>query len=388
MGNNNIKFIILTTIPNSLNFFKNQINGLNEIYDVTLISSPSPLLKEIADREHVNYKGIEMKREISIISDLISLLKLIIYFISYKPQIIHCNTPKASLLGLIAGYLTRVPNRIYYIHGFRYEGTFGFKRKLLIGMEKISCFCATNIIAVSHGIKQTAQKEITNKNIAVIHNGSANGMVIENFLETNYNNEKTRNELNIQANDFVYGFVGRIVGDKGINELVESFNELNKIHNNIKLILVGNYEENLDPIKESTKYLIKSNLNIIETGFQKDVKKYLSIIDVFVSPSYREGFGLSLLEANLMQVPVIASNITGYNEIIREGKNGFLIPSKNKDALQNKMDEVYVNRHQLIEMKSFCRENAIKKYNHNDVLAQALKYYKNLHSEKNVQKLF
>lgn len=372
------KFFILTTIPGSLNFFRHQISEINKYFDVTLISAPTVKLENIANQEGVKFKGIEMTREISIISDVISLLKLIIYFFSSKTQIIHCNTPKASLLGLLAGYITRVPHRIYYIHGFRYEGIFGLKRKLLMGMEKISCFCATNIIAVSHGIKQTAQKEITNKNIAVIHNGSANGMEIGDFLEAKYDNVSTRNELNILESDFVYGFVGRLVGDKGINELVEAFNKLNKTNNLIKLVLVGRYEENLDPIKGSTKKIIKNNPNIIEVGFQKDVKKYLSIMNVFVSPSYREGFGLSLLEANLMQVPVIASKITGYEEIITDGKNGFLIPSKNKDALQNKMHEVYVNRHQLIEMKSFCRENAIKKYNHNDVLTQALNYYKSL----------
>lgn len=375
---NKPKFIILTTIPNSLNFFKYQINNLSKEYDVILLSSYTNLLKEISNREKVEFKGIKMKRDISLVSDIISLFSIILFFLKSKPQIIHCNTPKASLLGLIAGFITMVPRRIYYIHGLRYEGTSGFKRILLLGMEKISCFCATNIIAVSNGIKATANREITNKEISIIHNGSANGMDIQEFLKASYDVNKIRNELNIQKNDFVYGFVGRLVGDKGINELVEAFNKLNKTNNLIKLVLVGRYEENLDPIKGSTKKIIKNNPNIIEVGFQKDVKKYLSIMNVFVSPSYREGFGLSLLEANLMQVPVIASKITGYEEIITDGKNGFLIPSKNKDALQNKMHEVYVNRHQLIEMKSFCRENAIKKYNHNDVLTQALNYYKSL----------
>lgn len=375
---NKSKFILLTTIPISLNFFKNQINVLNETFDITLVSSPLPILKEIAEREKVNYKGINIKREISIISDIISLISLIKYFTKCKPNIIHCNTPKASFLGLLAGFITRVPIRIYYIHGFRYEGTFGIKRTLLVCMEKISCFCATNIIAVSNGIKETANKEISNKKISIIHNGSSNGMIINDFVNASYDNGKTRTELNILDQDFVYGFVGRLVGDKGINELVESFNELNKTNDSIKLILVGSYEEDLDPIKDSTKKIIKNNPNIIETGFQKDVKKYLSIMDVFVSPSYREGFGLSLLEANLMQIPVIATNITGYKEIIMEGKNGFLIPSKNKDALHNKMNEVYENKHLLIDMKYFCRENVITKYNHDDVIIKALEYYKNL----------
>ena len=370
------KFILLTTVPISLNFFKNQIKELNLIFDVTLLSSPDSLLKEIAEREKVKYKGIKISREISIFNDIISLLNLIIFFFIKKPKIIHCNTPKASLLGLVAGYITRVPHRIYYIHGFRYEGITGIKRKLLIGMEKISCFCASNIIAVSNGVKKTANEEITNKNINVIHNGSANGIVIQDFIENNYNTIEIRKNLNISETDFVYGFVGRIVGDKGINELIEVFNELNKTINSIKLILVGFYEEDLDPIKPSTKNIIKANPNIIEIGFQKDVKKYLSIIDVFVSPSYREGFGLSLLEANMMGKPVIASNITGYNEIVIEGKNGYLIPKKDCTGLYEKMQFAYINRSILSEMRDDCINLVMEKYDHQKVLHEAIQYYK------------
>ena len=382
MNNIKNKFFLITTVPISLNFFKNQINELTKSFDVTLISTPDQLLKTIAEREKVNYKGIHIKREISLFSDFVSFLKLITYFLYNKPLIIHCNTPKASLLGLMAGFITRVPIRIYYIHGFRYEGAFGLKRKILMFMEKVSCLCATNIIAVSNGVKKTANKEITNKNISVIHNGSANGMLINEFKVSNYNFLEIRNELNIKQEDFVYGYVGRIVGDKGINELVESFDALNKTIKNIKLLLVGGYEENLDPLKKITKEIIKNNPNIIETGFQKDVKKYLSVMDIFVSPSYREGFGLSLLEANLMGVPVIASNITGYKEIVVEGENGFLIPSKNKEALLDKMKEIYDNQSKLSYIKTTCTDHVIQKYNHEDVLKHALAYYNKLIENK------
>lgn len=372
------KFFLMTTVSMSLNFFTKQIKELHNIYDVTLISSPSSQLEEIAQREGVNYKGIEMKREISFLNDLKSLLNLIFLFYREKPYVLHCNTPKASLVGLLAAYITKVPNRIYYIHGFRYQGASGMKRHILINMEKIACFCATRIIAVSHGVKEIAQQEITSKNIDVIHNGSANGIDIDLFIHSEYAIEEIKSELNIAQNDFVFGFVGRIVGDKGINELIACFNELNFKFGNIKLILVGRYEDELDPLSNETKQLIKDNIHIIEVGFQKDVKKYLSIMDVLVSPSYREGFGLSLLEANLMGVPVIASHIIGYNEIVIEGKNGFLIPSKDKEALLQKMVEVYHIKSDLSKMKEFCINNVIQKFNHKDVLSEALSYYKSL----------
>lgn len=369
------KFFLITTVSMSLNFFKEQINHLNQFYDVTLISSPSAELKEIATRENVNYKGIKMNREIALFNDINSLICLIIFFVKERPTVLHCNTPKASLLGLIAAYITRVPNRIYYIHGLRYEGVTGIKRKILITMEKISCFCANKIVAVSFGVQEIVQNDLTSKKVDVIHNGSANGMVIDDFINSQYNKSVIREELNILKSDFVYGFVGRIVGDKGINELIEAFQVLNEEYKNTKLLLIGFYEEELDPLKKETIEEIKNNQNIIELGFQKDVKKYLSIINVFVSPSYREGFGLSLLEANLMGKPVIATKITGYTEIVTQGQNGFLIPIKNSEELKNKMEWSLLNSEIILKMKDQCINIVKNKYNHVDVLKHALNYY-------------
>ncbi|MGV0995342.1 glycosyltransferase family 4 protein [Empedobacter falsenii] len=368
-------FFLITTVSMSLNFFKEQINHLNQFYDVTLISSPSNQLKEIATRENVNYKGIKMNREIALFNDIKSLINLIIFFLKEKPTVVHCNTPKASLLGLIAAYITRVPNRIYYIHGLRYEGATGIKRKILVTMEKITCFCANKIIAVSFGVQEIAQNDLTSKKVDVIHNGSANGMLIDEFINSQYNKSEIREELNILKSDFVYGFVGRIVGDKGINELIEAFQVLNEEYKNTKLLLIGFYEKELDPLKKETIEKIKNNQNIIELGFQKDVKKYLSIINVFVSPSYREGFGLSLLEANLMGKPVIATKITGYTEIVTQGENGFLIPIKNSEELKNKMEWSLLNSEIILKMKDQCINIVKEKYNHVDVLKYALNYY-------------
>ena len=367
------KFFLMTTVPMSLNFFKGQINELSKEFDVTLISSPDNVLKKIAQRENVKYKTIAMKRDISLKDDISGLLKFLYLFAKERPQIIHCNTPKASLLGLTSGYLTRVPNRIYYIHGLRYEGTTGKKRQLLVALEKLNCFCATDIIAVSNGIKQKVEQQLTRKPVRVIHNGSANGLDINEFSNHNYNAKIIREEYGISENDFVFGFVGRLVKDKGIGELVQAFNQLEQKH--IKLILVGKYEPDLDPLSQETLQIIKSNPNIIEVGFQKDVKKFLSIMDLFVSPSHREGFGVAVLEANLMKVPVLVSNITGHSEIVTQGINGFFVNPKNVQDLQEKMNHMLVIKEQLIEMKNACREEVMKKYDHNDVLKQAILFY-------------
>lgn len=367
------KFFLTTTVPMSLNFFKGQINELSKEFDVTLISSPDNVLKKIAQRENVKYRTIAMKRDISLKDDISGLLKFLYLFAKERPQIIHCNTPKASLLGLTSGYLTRVPIRIYYIHGLRYEGAVGKKRQLLVNFEKLNCFFATDIVAVSHGIKQKVEQQLTKKPVRVIHNGSANGLDINEFSNHNYNAKIIREEYGISENDFVFGFVGRLVKDKGIEELVGAFNQLEQ--KDIKLILVGKYEPDLDPLSQETLQIIKSNPNIIEVGFQKDVKKFLSIMDLFVSPSHREGFGVAVLEANLMKVPVLVSNITGHSEIVTQGINGFFVKPKNMQDLQEKMNHMLVAKEQLIEMKNACREEVVKKYDHNDVLKQAILFY-------------
>lgn len=357
----------------SLSFFKGQIGKLSKDFDITLISSPDEELEQIAHSENVKYSAISMKRDISIIDDIVSLLKFLWLFIIQRPDVIHCNTPKGSLLGLITGYLTRVPVRIYYLHGLRYEGATGKKRQLLVVLEKLNCFCATHIIAVSHGIKQKVQDELTSKKVSVIHHGSANGMPVEEFLIENYDDYAIRESYGITKQDFVFGFVGRLVADKGINELVHAFNMLEQ--KNIKLIMVGRYEPELDPLSQETLDIIQTNPNIIEVGFQKDVKKFLAIMDLFVSPSYREGFGLSVLEANLMKVPVLVTSITGYSEIVQEGKNGFFVNPKDTMELFNKMKKKLQSRDSLFAMKQNCYDEVATKYNHKEVLEKALDYY-------------
>jgi len=367
------KFFLITTVPMSLSFFKGQIGKLSKDFDITLISSPGEELEQIAYAESVKYSAIHMKRDIAIKDDILSLLKFLWLFIRQRPDIIHCNTPKGSLLGLVAGYITRVPVRIYYVHGLRYEGATGKKRQLLVVLEKLNCFCATHIIAVSHGIKQKVQDELTSKKVSVIHHGSANGMPVKEFLTENYDDYAIRKSYGITKQDFVFGFVGRLVADKGINELVHAFNMFEQ--KNVKLVIVGRYEHELDPLNQETLDIIKANPNIIEMGFQKDVKKFLAIMDLFVSPSYREGFGLSVLEANLMKVPVLVTSITGYSEIVREGKNGFFVNPKDTLELFNKMQEFSQSRNSLLAMKQQCYDEVANKYNYKEVLEKALDYY-------------
>lgn len=378
MKNSKPKFFIITTIPLSMMFFKGQISVLKTFFDIHLVSSPGPLLDNAARNESVKMHPLQMSREIELLKDVVSFFKILKLLFRERPDVIHCNTPKASLLFLTAGFILRIPCRIYYVHGFKYHGTKGRKRSFLVLIEKITCFFATDIIAVSKGVQKELMKEITRKKIHIIGNGSINGINLSLFDATKYDKNHIRQNEGIESRDYVFGFIGRLVGDKGLNELVAAFTKLTLQYNNVKLLIIGAGEGNLDPIKATTLDQIQNNKHIVAVGFQEDVKPFISAMDLFVFPSYREGFGLSVMEANAMGVPAITSNIMGCNEIIEEGINGFLVPSKDELALYKKMEFCLNNKNLIEKMSLQCREVMQKKYEQNSVWSNSLMLYKQL----------
>ncbi len=370
------KFLIVTTIPISLNFFKGQIRFLSQEFDVQLVSGPGEELEHICKAEGVSAHGIKMQREISPIQDIISLWKFVLLFNKTKPHVVHGNTPKGGLLSMMAAWICGVPTRIYFIHGLRYEGAEGLKRILLLNMERLTCYFANEVFTVSYGVKDKLKSDkITDKKILINGNGSINGINANTFLPDVVQKQKYHLEQQLPENTIIFGFVGRIVRDKGINELVEAFLMLVGKHTNIKLILVGDYEEELDPIDIATKRAIESNDNIILTGWQKDIRPYLNLMDIFVLPSYREGFGISIMEAAAMNIPAICSNISGCNEIIKDGYNGKLISPKSVTELYDAM-EIFIENPDLIsQMGKVSREYILNKYDQNFVWKESLKNY-------------
>ncbi len=358
------KLFFVTTIAGSLNFFKGQYQLLLSDFDITAIASDKKRLKEVGEENHIKIHHIPMEREISILKDIYCLICFIFYFIRQRPYIVHGNTPKGSLLSMIAAWITRVPVRIYMCHGLRYQGCYGLKRKLLMFMERISCRCATEIICVSHGIKEVLiEDRITNKEPIVIWNGSVLGIDMGKFNPDNITNKQgLREEYGIGDDDFVLTFVGRIVKDKGINELVEAFEYLSLKYSDIKLLLIGWNEDKGNPVSDKTKEIIDNNKNIIVTGPQSNIVPFLSITDLFVFPSYREGFGLSLMEAGAMNVPSIASNIPGCNEVVIDGKTGILIEPRSASAIIENVEKLYNDRELLKRIKLNCRNSIIERY--------------------------
>lgn len=378
------KFFITTTIPASLNFFKGHLNFLNQHYDVTAISSNRNILDEIGQREKIDTYHIPMVRNISMFRDLACLVRFILLFLRQRPYIVHGNTPKASFLSMISAWITRVPVRIYMCHGLRYQGeTNPHKRKLLIAMEKIACLCATKVICVSHGVQKTLINDnvCTSKKTMIVHHGSPSGIDTSYFSRDNLEIKNTINqELNIKETDFTFIFVGRIVKDKGVNELVNAFCKLHEIYPNAHLILVGPTNAETNQIAETTEHKINTTNAIHLVGGQKDIRPFLINANAIVLPSYREGLGMVLIEAGAMSVPGIASNIIGCNEIIIPGKNGELVEAKNEEALYMTMKKWIENPEYVNTLSKQARDLVIERYAQTIVWKHLLNAYNDINT--------
>lgn len=357
------KIIRTSAVAGSLGLLKGQLSFLNQHYEIIAVSSKSNRLFEIGNSENIKVIPVEMKRRISLLKDIVSLYKLYILFKKEKPLIVHSITPKAGLLTMLAGKFASVPIRLHTFTGLIFPIKTGRMQKLLIMMDKLLCWAATDIYPEGNGVKQDLMKyKITSKPLKVLANGNINGIDLNYFSKDQISEEHQLNlkkELGINKNDFVFVFVGRLVGDKGINELVEAFSKL-RIQNS-KLLLVGLLETDLDPLRQMTLKEIEYNNDIISVGFQKDVRPYLAISKVLILPSYREGFPNVVLQAGAMELPAIVSDINGANEIIINGHNGTIVPVKDVDALLNAMkknmedknyyEQVKLNTRQMIQSR-------------------------------------
>ncbi len=386
---NKSKLIRTSTVAISIDYLlKGQLKFLNNHYDVLAASGKDTHLKNVVLREGVRVANIPMQRAISPIKDLVTLWKLYRLFCYEKPKIVHSITPKAGLLSMTAAYFACIPIRIHTFTGLIFPSKTGILKKLLILMDKILCFFATSVYPEGEGVKKDLiSHRITNKPLKIIANGNVNGIDINYFdskLITKNKKKTLRSSLGINESDFVFIFVGRLVGDKGINELIEAFKQLTKQFSASKLILVGTYEKKLDPLRLETLNEISQNNNIVTVGFQADVRPYFAISNVLVFPSYREGFPNVVLQAGAMGLPSIVTNINGCNEIIIEGKNGWILTVKDQDAILNTMRNCFLGRNKINLKKSNIRNIIKNKYQQQIVWNAILIEYKLL--EKNITK--
>lgn len=375
------KLFRISTVPLSLNvLLKGQLHFLNQFYEVTAISGTGKDLEEVEKREVVKIHPIEMQRQISLLKDLVSLYKLYSYFKKEKPDLVHSITPKAGLLSMAAAKLAGVPVRIHTFTGLVFPNKSGFTQKLLIQMDRFLCSFATHIYPEGHGVKQDLiTYKITKKPLAVLANGNVNGIDTSYFNRDKIsleNQEQLCVNLGIERHDFVFIFVGRLVSDKGINELVNAFKQIQALFSQAKLLLVGPFEAELDALSSATLSEIKENKAIITTGYQDDVRSFFAIANVLVFPSYREGFPNVVLQAGAMELPSIVSDVNGCNEIIIEGENGLIVPAKNEIALKNSMINLIKDANLYDHLKQNARLIIVEKYEQSLVWKAILEEYR------------
>ncbi|MBT8273895.1 MAG: glycosyltransferase family 4 protein [Bacteroidia bacterium] len=378
------KLIRITTIPTSLRtLLRGQLRFMSQYYEVIGIASNGDALNEVIQNEGVRVHAIEMTRIISPLSDLKSVFNLYRFFKKEKPFIVHTHTPKAGIAGMLAAKLAGIPHRIHTVAGMPLLEETGIKRMLLDWVEKRTYAYATEVWPNSKGLKEIIIKYNYTRpdKVKVIGNGSSNGIDVHHYNTakvSTYDADSLRQKLKIKSSDFIFIFIGRIVQDKGINELVEAFDQLSKAHHDIKLILVGPHENHLDPLRDDTEAKINSNPNISAVGAIKDIRPYVTISNVLTFPSYREGFPNVVLQASSMERPCIVSNINGCNEIIKDGFNGLIIPPKDVNALREAMEFCLKNPEELQKMANNARPNIVKNYEQEYIWNAILAEYKSL----------
>ena len=431
------KIIRACTVSMSIDFVTGMLPDLMKKYEVVIVSSPGPEMDEVKERYGVKTIAVPMERHISLKHDLVSLWRMIQVFRKEKPDMVHSMTPKAGLLCMMAGWLTRVPVRVHTFTGLVFPTSTGLKRRILMLTDSITCWCATHVIPEGEGVKADLRNHrITHKPLKVLGYGNVRGVDMKRFdplterrreeLRTKKEELRTKNPqtdstletdsklytLNSKLKNFVFLFVGRIVRDKGINELMAAFQRLNGKYPETELVLVGAYEESLDPVSDETLAIIKENAAVHHVGVKRgdDLVAQYAAADCFVFPSYREGFPNTVLEAGAMGLPSIVTDINGSREIIVEKfrvesgecrdssevesfkssdikhqtsdirlhRNGIIVPPRDEEALYAAMERMVTDKEMRESMAAKARPLIAERFEQGFVRRCLYEFYESL----------
>lgn len=378
------KLIRITTVPISLaKLLEGQLQYMQQFYEVVAVASDEEQLSKFGKSNAVTTFSVALTRKITLLKDIKAVFKLYHFLRKEKPLIVHTHTPKAGIVGMMAAYLAGVPMRLHTVAGLPLMEANGFKRLILNLVEKGTYRFATNVYPNSQGLYDfiLSEKFTSKKKLSILANGSSNGIDTSYFSTSTFSETKLlqlRANISIAASDFVFLFVGRLVKDKGIVEVVDAFLAFQKKNKESILLLVGPTEAALDPLPKRTLDFIAQHPNIRTTGYQEDVRPYFALSDVFVFPSYREGFPNVVLQAAAMKVPCIVSDITGSNEIITHHVNGMIVPPKNTVALMEAMKVLYASPELRLQFAEKSYRNVTQKYEREQLWDALLKEYKRL----------
>jgi lipopolysaccharide/colanic/teichoic acid biosynthesis glycosyltransferase/glycosyltransferase involved in cell wall biosynthesis len=320
-------------------------------YRVMAVASPGALLDQFGRDEGIEVYPLEMPRRITPLGDLVAMLRLAWFFWKLRPDIVHGHTPKGGLLSMMAASLAGVRGRVYTMHGLPLETASGFKRTLLRWTERLSCALAGRVTCVSQSLRRRAAGLgiARAEDIEVLAAGTTNGVDGDRrfapWRVSQADAARTRRALGIPTELRVLGFVGRIVRDKGVEDLLEAWKELREEFPDLQLAIVGP-EEPHDPLSPEAQKLLRSDPRIRLTGYVESMPSAYAVMDIVTLPSYREGYPNVPLEAGAMERPVVATRVTGCVDAVVDGETGTLVPPRDPRALAEAL-RAYLNDPEL-----------------------------------------
>jgi glycosyltransferase involved in cell wall biosynthesis len=362
------RLVHVLSVPDSLVFLRGQVAFMRERgWDITVVTSPGPELDAFGQQEGVPTHGIPLKRAITPGADLVSLARLTRLIRSLRPDIVHAHTPKGGLIGSLAAAAARVPVRIYHMRGLPLMTATGRRRALLTATERTACAAATHVLCVSHSLRDVAlDLRLTRApKIEVLLRGSGNGVDARGRFNPDAlpssTREDTRRALGLDANALAFGFIGRLVVDKGIRELAAAWSQLRDALPNAHLLLVGVWEPK-DPVPPDIRVQLENDPRVHVLGFRKDTPALYSAMDAVVLPTYREGFPNVPLEAAAMRRPIVATQIPGCVDAVDANVTGVLVPPRDADALRDVMLQLGKDSALRARMGSSGRERVLESF--------------------------
>ena len=376
------KIIRTSTVPLSLKLFcGGLLRELSSEYEVVALSSPGPELDDLAERDGVRTIALPMQRAIAPLHDLTTLIRLVRIFRRERPQLVHSITPKAGLLSMMAARISGVPVRVHTFTGLLFPTAAGLQRRLLMLTDRLTCRCATHLIAEGEGVRSDLlQYGIAKRPVVVLGHGNVRGIDLAYYDRTSEVVARAvalRQASGLSATAFTFVFVGRIVRDKGIDEMIEAFCALHCEGLDVQLLLVGE-EEASDRISVETRQRITDTEAIHRCGWTEDVRPWYAAADALLFPSYREGFPNVVIEAGAMGLPSIVTDINGSREIIRDGETGLIVPPRDAMALLEAMRTLATDRTRAAAMGANARPLVASRYEQGFVREQLKQFYRSI----------
>ncbi len=385
------KIIRITTTAVSMRIIlRGQLRYMNRFYDIVGVTSRDKShFDKISSQEGIHIIEVPMLRSIHPFRDIQSLWKMVRVLRTERPDIVHTHTPKAGLTGMLSAWMTGVPHRIHTVGGMPMMEMKGIKKYIVRLTEKITYACAQHVWPNSRGLMQYIIDEnlCRPSKLKVIGHGASNGVDTQRFdpddEKVRLEGRRIRSELGFSQEDIIIIFVGRFAREKGIMELYQAVDTLTRDNKNIHLVLLGVFENDHGSLSADEQELIKRHPNIHHPGRADDVRPYLSMSDIFVLPSYREGFPNALMEAAAMAMPCIATDINGCNELIEHDVNGWLVPVKDDESLRQALSLLINNKEKREQLGSKARRTMISQFDNHIVWEAMHEAYRQILKERN-----